>query len=739
GVSAFLSEILVKRGITSARQAKDFLNPEIKDLYDPFLLGGMKEAVERITEAKERGERVVVYGDYDVDGITAVTVLVKCLEIFGINAFAVVPERKDGYGLSAGVYEQVLDEWTPDLMITVDCGIGAFSEVEELKDLGVDVIVTDHHEIPEVIPDCTVINCHLKGDYPFEWLCGAGVAYKLEHALIGEKADEYLDLVALATIADSMPLTDENRVIVSEGLKIIKSGRVKKSIKALIEAGGVKEITSSGLAFTVAPRINAAGRMGDAYSALSLFLSEDPTEIKKLAGKLNSYNYQRQELCDLLYKSAKLKLQEKDASLKAIVLADDNWQTGLIGIVAAKLAEEYRKPVILFCEKDRVLHGSARSSQNINVFSAINAVKDLTLSFGGHAQAAGVTIEKQNIVAFEKALDAYLSDNYDLTDFSRYIEADMIIKDVFPLSLAKEVAKLEPFGVGNRPPCFAITLGAAGASPLKYGSPHVEFKTEQINLIYFNGYEKLPLLNSSVTKCALFEPNVSVFNGKESLKGYIRAIETVAEDGDGQRAALLDSQISKLNLPQGKFTEISTEKAQEMIISAQKEVYGTLFVINDARNLSAYKGLEKLEKYVFSSPYAGSVDALYFGLKGMPDEGYKRIVYLDKPLNVEKTAGAEIFVNTELCGVDLRGVSPDRNIFGEIYKTIKNGKFKAGAATEIASSDDFGFSPSEVVFALRVFSELKLIKAENGFVAVDTGVRAELQNSKIYNTLLNYF
>ena len=268
GVSLRFAKILTKRNINTVEQAKKFLYPSLSDLGDPFLMSGMKEAVDRINAVSSE-EVIVVYGDYDVDGISAATILTKCLRFMGKTAYAVIPERSDGYGLSEAVIERALEEFCPDLLITVDCGISAVNEVEYLHDLGVDVI----------------------------GLCGAGVAYNLSRALIGDKADEFLDVVALATMADNMPLIDENRVLVKEGLKRIRQGNCIAAIKSLLKIANVKEITATSLSYSVAPRVNAAGRMGNANVALAAFLSEDENEVGMLAEQLHDFNVKRQNDC----------------------------------------------------------------------------------------------------------------------------------------------------------------------------------------------------------------------------------------------------------------------------------------------------------------------------------------------------------------------------------------------------------------------------------------------------------
>ena len=275
GISLKTASILFSRGIDTVEKAKAFLHPGKSHFIDPYLLSGMKEAVEKITQARDEGKTVVIYGDYDADGISATTVAYYALKEFGIDAYTFIPEREEGYGLKVQNIDMLVEKYLPDLIITVDCGISAKAEVEYLLDLGVDVIVTDHHEISDELPPCTVVNCKIPDqEYGFDSLCGAGVIYKVAYALIGEKANKYLDVVALATIADSMPLMGENRDIVYEGLSLIEKGTCHPAIKMLAEMSKLKQVKSTNVAFTIAPRINAAGRMGDARSALKLFLAE---------------------------------------------------------------------------------------------------------------------------------------------------------------------------------------------------------------------------------------------------------------------------------------------------------------------------------------------------------------------------------------------------------------------------------------------------------------------------------
>lgn len=737
GVSEKLSWMLVERGCQSVESARKFLTPTISDLYDPFLLKGISEAVERISLAKQNGETVVIYGDYDADGISAVTVLCRTLKLYGIDAVAVVPERENGYGLTEEVLSGVLEEYYPDLIITVDCGISAVKEVAELKDLGVDVIITDHHEIPEQIPDCTVINCKIKegNDYPFDGLCGAGVAFKLAQALIGKKAEQFLDVVAVATIADSMPLLSENRAIVKEGLRLIKSGRCCNAIKALARIGGLKEANSTAIAYTIAPRINAAGRMGDAKSALSAFLSDDINEIESYAKLLNDYNVKRQSECDLLYRSAKAMVSQKSPDNRVIALHSPDWKAGLVGIVAAKLVEEYSKPVILFTEKDGLFHGSARSVAGVNMFKALSAVKDVAVDFGGHAQAAGVTVKAEDFEEFECKLNEYLVENCDVSDFIQITEVEEIVTEKFTVEFARELSLLEPFGISNKKPLFAVDCGKAFATPIKIGSPHISFKTDHIDLLMFNGFEKLNLLNSEIDKTIVFEPNISIFNGKESLKGHIKEIATVVSCSDGVKSAVLSGQLDFLN-ENGSFISIDDDGVKGLLRLARKEIYGTLFIVNSLNTLQKFEDTKHFTKSVLAPDGKGNISVITYGSDGKIPEGYDKIVYLDKPLSVIET-DKEVYVNCQTDGACGYNIRTERESLGKVFVAIKNRPQGFIRITELLDSVDLDIDT--VTFAVKVFVELGLVIPQGGRYRAVSGIKRDLTDSSVYKSIKRIF
>ncbi len=364
-------KILFGRGVNDREKIKKFINPSRANFISPFKMSGMDEAVGLITRARDEDWVVVVYGDYDADGVCASTIMCNALKDFGIEPVVYVPERRDGYGLNKNAIDEIFEEYFPQLFITVDCGISCADEVEYIKEQGAEVIVTDHHELPAILPDCICVNPKFNDGYIYDNLCGAGVALKVGVALNGESAYKYLDFAAIATVADSVPLTGENRDIVAEGLKLINKTPRKCYSQFLSKVDSA--VNSQTIAFGIAPKINAAGRMGDARAALALFTAEDDNTVFNLASKLTAYNLERQKYCDELYLSAKQKLKERGAYGRVIMLWDESWNTGFVGIVAARLADEYARPVLLFVRNGDVLKGSARSVESVNVFEALKA------------------------------------------------------------------------------------------------------------------------------------------------------------------------------------------------------------------------------------------------------------------------------------------------------------------------------------------------------------------------------
>lgn len=586
GVKHDTARLLLRRNVKGVKEAKEFLNPDKKKLLNPLSLKGIKEATERIKQAKERGENVVVFGDYDADGVCATTVLVKALREYGINPRYEIPEREDGYGLNPSIIEKLDKEKKVDLVITVDCGVSDREKIKALKEKGIDVIVTDHHEPPETLPDGIVIDPKIPCDtYPFTGLCGAGVAYKLGVALIGEKADELLDYVALATVADSMDLVDENRIIVSEGLKLCNSNKIRKEFE-LLTGGNAKKITSQTFTYSVAPKINAGGRMGKARISLDLFLSDNEIEKYDLSVKLTELNILRQTECDEIFAQAKeIVLKENKNRNDVICVKSDNWNHGSLGIVAAKLVEEFSRPVIVFSACGEGYKGSARSTPSVNIYEAISDEKDILVAYGGHAQAAGVTVSADKFDEFERRLNASVKERSGKAK-EKEIFVEWECDKPLDVDFAKEIELLEPFGIGNPRPLFAVRENEVISTPIKVGSPHYNFKTKALNMLDFNGGKDVFELSLPTEKIIVFEPNVSVFNKRTYLKGYLRTIVSERKDADVLKPYAFDNELKKMR-GEGKENDLSfgdgfenvTYSDEYSALSAERTVFAEYFAV----------------------------------------------------------------------------------------------------------------------------------------------------------------
>lgn len=461
-LSKLISRILVNRNIVEDEKINVFLNPTRRDFYNPFLMPDMEKAVARIIKAIETHEKIMIFGDYDVDGITSITVLKKFLLDRGAYVSEYIPNRlNEGYGLNKEAIKHIVDEQYT-LMLTVDCGISGIEEIDYANSLGIETIVTDHHEPGDILPNAVaVVDCKRKDNkYPFNQLAGVGVVFKLIQA-ISQKMNleekeylKYLDIVCVGTISDIVPLVDENRVITKLGLKLVE---VTKNIglKTLIELSGYKKIDSSTISFGIAPRINACGRMGHAKEALKLFLTENPQEAREIALKLNEYNSKRQEIEKRIFDEAVEQI-EKNNNDEVIVLGKENWHHGVIGIVSSKITDLYFKPSILICFEEETGKGSGRSIPGFDLYEALRKCDTNINRFGGHSMAIGITVEKEKFENFKKDFIEY-AHNSNISDIIPIINIDeeVSLKDISVRDVA-ELKLLEPFGEANKTPLFLL-------------------------------------------------------------------------------------------------------------------------------------------------------------------------------------------------------------------------------------------------------------------------------------------
>ena len=463
-MSNILTSILVNRNITSPEKIRIFLNPTRNDFYEPFLLNDMQIAVERILKAIEQKEKVMIYGDYDADGITSITVLKKFLEERGLIVDYYIPNRlEEGYGLNKNAIEKIAKQ-KYSLMITVDCGISAIEEIKLANKLGIETIITDHHETVEILPEAMAVVDPKRKDntYPFRDLAGVGVVYKLIQASsirLGLEEKEflkYLDIVCIGTISDIVPLVDENRVIAKLGLKLIERTK-NKGLKRLIEACNYSSIDANMISFGVAPRINACGRMGFQEEAIRLFLSDDEAEVATITQKLNEYNKERQDTEKKIFEEAISKIQkEKMQENNCIILGGENWHHGVIGIVSSKITDMYFKPSLLICFEGDMGKGSGRSIPGFDLHHALMETGDYLEKFGGHSMAVGLSVKKEKFEEFKKKFEE-LAKESNIQEIIPviYIDEEITMKEM-TLELMQELKQLEPFGEKNKEPLFML-------------------------------------------------------------------------------------------------------------------------------------------------------------------------------------------------------------------------------------------------------------------------------------------
>ena len=534
-INEILAKILVNKNITSKEEIDLFINPTRNDFHDPFMMPDMEIAVERILKAIENKERIMIYGDYDADGITSITVLKSFLEERGLDIASYIPNRlNEGYGLNKEAIEKIYDDGYR-LMITVDCGITGIDEIDYANSLGIETIVTDHHEPAEEIPKAiAVVDAKRKdNEYPFNQLAGVGVVFKLIQAISTKlKLEEkeylkYLDIVCIGTISDIVPLVNENRVIAKLGLKLVAQTK-NIGLKALLDIIGFKNIDSSTVSFGIAPRINACGRMGNEQLALDLFLCKDKNLAKELAIKLNEYNVERQSIEKKIFDEAVEKIEKKEKDSTCIIIGSEGWHHGIIGIVASKVTDMYFKPSILVCFEDGVGKGSGRSIPGFDLHEALMKCSDKLDKFGGHAMAVGVTVKKDNFDGFKQELEEYAKKSeIDKIVPVVNIDSELSLKNI-NIENVKSLNVLEPYGEANKMPMFLFkNLKINSIRALSEGK-HLKLTLKDdnfmIDAIGFNmgNLSEEYLLDDKVDIVGNLD--INVFNGNENVQIILKDI-----------------------------------------------------------------------------------------------------------------------------------------------------------------------------------------------------------------------
>ena len=728
GMSKLMHRLLTQRGVDSAEAAEAFLHPSEGQLHDPMLLHGMRGAAARLRRAMEAGEHICVYGDYDVDGVCASAILYDYLRSEGASAEVYLPSRhEEGYGLNEAAVREIAAR--AKLLVTVDCGIASAELIELAKSLGLDCIVTDHHRPGEILPDCIVVD-PLLGDYPFRWLCGAGVAFKLVAAVGGaDAAMERIDLAAIATVADIVSLTGENRVIVALGLKRINRAP-RPGVAALMERARIEpgKLDSQGIAYRIAPRLNAGGRLGSARRSYELLMQTEEFLAMAQADELEAENTRRQSVEREIRAEAEAQLAALDFSAHRILLArGKGWNSGVIGLAASHLREKFGYPVIVLSESDGVLTGSCRSIEGVDIYQTLCAAAPLMERFGGHSQAAGLTVKAENFDALWAALDEYLFANAPAEAYmpTAFYDVDAEL-DSFSEDFVRALAALEPTGCGNPEPVFrtraqlieARAIGAEGAHLRLICAGNGVRRTG----IYFGAGARAAELGDEAD--ILFTPQLNTWNGRTDVQLRLCALREAddfarieaarAEEGPLQRRFLTEMLYNKRIDRTAEVPEIALDALRRRLTGSVQGTFILCGGFDAARSLLEALAPCPLDVHIGRIPK----DVRAFNsLIVWPEElgefprALRTLVLAGLPAP-DAPAGAEVF--TLPVESALRGELPDVDQMREVYKAARSLSRRPIRLTDIESldlrlSEETGLSPTICHVSLLALLDLKLV------------------------------
>ena len=690
GITELIAKILVNRGYDTVEAANAFLRPELSGLHDPFLLHDMDKAIERLMQAIDSGQKIIVYGDYDVDGMTSTAIMTWALELMGANVDYFVPSRfSDGYGPNLANYQKLAAEGM-QLLVTVDNGVSGKDEIAWLMAQGIDVIVTDHHELPEELPVATAIvhPRHPEGSYPFGGLSGAGVAFKVVSALLEEPADEVLDLAALGTVADVMSLTDENRIIVKQGLESLKLDP-RPGVAALLAAAGTQlsDIDSSTIGFTIAPRLNALGRLENATTGVQLLLMDELEEAKPLADHVNALNQERQQLVTKITTAA----QEQAAQLSedpVLVVAGENWHEGVLGIVASKLVEQTGKPTIVLNVNGDEMKGSGRSVAAFDLFTALDGHRDLMTTFGGHASAAGMTVPTNNLTA----LRAALRDEAAQQQLATAQKADMqIATTVTAADFTKEnfdnLQVLAPFGEGNPEPLFMLDLRGVNQVKTMSEGKHLRFiaqtDTDQLPVVAFGWGNQASALAGHFSSLQI----VGTMS-QNSYRGNI-SYQLMLRDMSAKGAAILDWRTSHL-------TKQTFSKPVTYVFFKEKHLQQLAAYVDPAAQALMWQDAlqtSNIQTMVLVD-LPDSLDQLQTLLQTSIPGRLAPMFYVQSPVYLQKV--------------------PSKQVFSNVYKFVLSFKDINLQTQYDAMVKHLKISNMTLKLILKVFLEAKFVTIDNG-------------------------
>lgn len=760
GLCQDVIKLLFARGVDTEDKIDKYLNSGVTSLYNPFLLKNMQEVVDKIKLNILARKRILIMGDYDTDGISASAILYKYFESIGVETNVFLPNRVvDGYGLTKDSLDKVKSMYNPDLIITVDCGITCVEEVEYCKTLGIDIIVTDHHDIPSIVPDTLIIDPKLEGQlYPFKELCGAGVALKLVHALGGlNEALKYTTIATLATVADIVPLMDENRAIVKLGLENQKTQMPKGLKKLCSELKISLPLSSTDISFKLAPKINATGRMGDAIISFNLYVKQSDQEIKENIDLLLELNDKRVIETNKIFESACEMLEDTNVSrLGMIVLYNESWESGVLGIICSKLVERYNKPVCLLSVVDGEFKGSCRSIPGVNIFEALTSVKDLLIRFGGHNQAGGLSIERKNLKEFRNRINEYVLKHTN--------EADLLTKKYYDLDISNveitseflhQLEIFEPCGFKNEKPMFRLAITDNNVSRMSNFPQHIKIKQGNLNLIGFGKGQYFYNLSVNCPKEVIVELTLEKYANKEKITGFIRHINYSKLSTATKSEIISANYLSQLKNIQCKnefknVKQLTFENAIKRINDlTQKSMFGNVVLIYDMDiYFKATKLINNIKNYeLFDIHNACGENTFVFSPKNDINlKDYNNIFILDNYL-VEgflssiSTKFNKIYTLNNKINMDMfKGIDVNRDAFAKnmlAIKAYKNATPMPDLITYFNNLKRHNFIDknakyNEFYFFMLVMEELGICKFQDGIITINN-IKSNLENSSIYN------
>ncbi|MFK4955838.1 single-stranded-DNA-specific exonuclease RecJ [Lactococcus garvieae] len=551
------AQILWQRGIRAEEEIQAYLNPDLQQLHDPFLLHDMEKATQRILTAIENGQNILIYGDYDADGMTASSVMKSALDELGAEVQVYLPNRfTDGYGPNLDVYKYFIQNEDIDLIITVDNGVAGHEAIAYAQSQNVDVIVTDHHSMPEELPQAFAIVHpeHPESNYPFKYLAGVGVAFKVATALLDYIPSDMLDLVAIGTIADMVSLTDENRILVSHGLKVLANTE-RAGLMELMRLSGTdfEKVNEETVGFQIAPRLNALGRLDDPNPAIELLTGWDEEVAAEIAQMIDEKNSERKVIVENIYNQALTMMTDEPVE----VLYHQDWHKGVLGIVAGRLLEQFHKPIIMLAEEEGILRGSARSIENFNIFEALNGHRELFIAFGGHKQAAGMTFALENVEAIKQVMLEFIQENdIDMSEKSSLEVQGSLQFDQISLETIRSLEKLSPYGMDNPKPHFLLTdYQVEQARSMGKDNSHLKLKLVQngqaLDAVYFgHGSESLEFEQSDTELVGTLSSNT--WNGTTT-------VQLMVADARVNGVELLDIRSRQVELPKNTIRFVHNE------------------------------------------------------------------------------------------------------------------------------------------------------------------------------------